>query len=220
MDKFISINSSGPRLGFINFMRDMYFWFLDILYEYIVIHGHLTEEDLENLPRAGVNPIRANLDMLFGIKSLLYGNYVSQDAVNISVFAVRGYIESWARSSFSVFCDQDGDYIQIGKILDAYKDAAREVGDPYCLDLYKWANSLSLINDWANFYVHWKEKVIFWAPYFIEIYLTRFHGELRIAIAQATGTQWVTPPLTSEGSNIFNKVNEILFTNSEAIADS
>ena len=208
LDRYLKHSIKNRPRGFCSFMESMYFGFCDLLYKYIVFYGNINSDDMEYLPRVGVSPVRHDLNILMGIKSLLYTGYTSDDSVNIAVFALRGYIESWIRAGFNLFLSRNGRYIQISVIFDALRKVTES--EPFDEELKKYINSLSLINDWSNFYIHWKPKAIFWIPHFIELYLLLLSEELKEKLIKDTGTWHVTPPLTQKDSEFYNKVREEL----------
>ena len=150
---------------FFSFLEPMYYGFCDLLWKYILSFGKLEESELRKLPRGGVNPIRSNLDMIFGIRGLLYTGDAFYDSVNISVFALRCYIESWIRETFDIIISVDGNYIPIGIAINCIKKCSEKnsTSDKF----NKYMISISKINDWSNFYIHWKVKPVFWTPHFV-----------------------------------------------------
>lgn len=193
---------------FFSFLEPMYYGFCDLLWKYILSFGKLEESELRKLPRGGVNPIRSNLDMIFGIRGLLYTGDAFYDSVNISVFALRCYIESWIRETFDIIISVDGNYIPIGIAINCIKKCSEKnsTSDKF----NKYMISISKINDWSNFYIHWKVKPVFWTPHFVFMYLQKFSLECRDQILKDTGIEHVTPPMTHKNSEFYNLVrNEI-----------
>lgn len=208
LDRYLKFSKENMPHGFCSFMEAMYFGFCDLLYKYIVFYGNIAPDVIRNLPRAGVSSMRQDLDILLGIRSLLYTGYASNDSVNLAVFALRGYVESWIRGTFELFLDSNEKYIQISVILKVI----RKVSASSSVDgeLKKYILSLAAINDWSNFYIHWKPKTIFWVPHFIELYLIHFSKECRERLLKDTGTLYTTPPLTQKGSDFYEEVRKEL----------
>jgi hypothetical protein len=137
------------------------------------------------------------------MRSLLYSNTLSEDNVNVAVFIIRGYIESWIRNSFGLFYSGNGKYISISEILNAIKKSLDKSAD---IEMLKYTSSLIAINNWSNFYIHWKEKAIFWVPYFIEIYLNSLIIYLHNEFLNSTKIYYTSPPFTNKESELYSKV--------------
>lgn len=171
------------------------------------------DEDYSDLPACYSYGYRHDLDIFLGIRHLLYSGTVfdagSQDQPNMSIFIMRGYIENWLRKNFAAYSGRSN-FLPISQVFDVLKYHKDEIKNDKIASEVKYIDkhieSLSIINNWSNLYVHSEKRPIFWVPYIILIYLTSLISECRDAYIRTSNIHSTNPPFIPEKSDVYSLI--------------
>ena len=159
------------------------------------------------------NPSRPKIDVLLGIRHMLYKGTAcdvpSTDLPNIAVFSLRNYIELWLRENFNAYMIGKT-FIPVSKIFSVLEKNINEIKKDHVAknlrDIDRHIQTLSIINEWINSYVHSNYRALFWKPHIILKYLNLVIDECKKAYAISLGSYLLFPPLIPEQAPVYKKI--------------
>lgn len=167
------------------------------------------------------NQNREEIDILLGIRHLLYGgtvlDAVSSDLPNMAISMIRNYIEIWLKKNFNVYTYNDSNFITMSKIFRVLQKNIKEIkSDPIAStvkNIDRHINTLSQINTWTNFFIHSQRRPFFWKPSIIFKYLNSLIDDCREAYKITAATWSLYPPLIPENAAIYSHLCEAIKSN-------